>query len=174
MPVIRGKQTATALEPAKRAALLGLLTQERASATLDGPVIFEIPLEQPDRMDVMVIWDLWEGIRSEDRTDLILEAYQDEKERIALALGVTQQEALQQQLLPYAVVPMVRRGEVDAAQLRQAMLEEGAIALSPEKVALRLPTMAMAQAAHQRLCDKLPKGYWSIVQSPAEFSPNGA
>ena len=45
------------------------------------------------------------------------------------------------------------------------MLAEGGIEGAAGKVELRFPTMAMAQAAHQRLCDKLPRGYWSIVQN---------
>jgi hypothetical protein len=174
MPVIRGKQTTTALSAMIRASLLELLQQERANATLNGPVIFEIPLDQSDKMDVMVIWDRWEGIRSEDRSELIRDAYKEEKDRIALALGVTYQEALQQQLLPYAIVSMAKREEIDVAEIRDAMLEEGAMPVSADKAELRLPTMAMARAAHQRLWERLPKGRWSIVETAAEIPSWGA
>jgi hypothetical protein len=127
-------------------------------------VIFEIPLEQQDRMDVLVVWDAWTDLRSEDRSSIILDAYQDQQQAIAQALGVTYQEAIEQQVLPYAVLPMTRDGEIDPEAMKKAMLAEGGFLLDNGKIDLRFPTMAMAQVAHQRLCDRLPKGYWSIVQ----------
>ena len=89
---------------------------------------------------------------------------------VAQALGVTYAEAMEQQLLPYAVVPMVRRGEFDPATVRQAMLDEGGVSLPGDKVDLRFPSMSMAEAAHRRLCQKLPQGYWSIVQTADSVS----
>jgi len=165
MPVIRGKLTRTALPTNQRKAIVSLLEQERHAGTPDGPVIFEIPLEQANKMDVVVIWQGWQGIRSGDRTDAILAAYKDQKEKVALALGVTYQEALEDQLLPYAVVPMSREDEVDQTKLRQAMIDEGGIILPEGKVDLRLPTMKMAEAAYQRLGKRIPKGHWSIVET---------
>jgi hypothetical protein len=166
MPLIRGQATLRTLTADRRKDLLGLLAKERSGGSdPNGPVIFEIPLEQSDRIDVLVVWDAFEGLRSEDRTGLILEVYKDEQARIAQALGVTYQEAVEQYLLPYAVIPMTRRGEVDPAELRKAMLAEGAIRLPGDKADLRFPTMAMAEAAHQRLCERLPRGYWSIAQT---------
>ena len=41
---------------------------------------------------------------AEDRTRLILDAYGDDQEKIAQALGVTYEEAIEQQLLPYTIV----------------------------------------------------------------------
>jgi hypothetical protein len=37
--------------------------------------------------------------------------------------------------------------------------------LSNGKVELRFPTMAMAEEAHQRLSERLPGGYWSILET---------
>jgi hypothetical protein len=165
MPVIRGQATTTALTKERRRALLQQLKDERAGkAKPHGPVIFEIPLEQSDKMDVMVVWQEWENLRAQDRTDLIEAVYKDQQAHLALALGVTYQEAMEQQLLPYAVVPMTKR-PLDQIQIREAMLAEGGIPLSEEKVDLRFPTMAMAQAATDHLCQKLPHGHWSIVQT---------
>jgi hypothetical protein len=168
MPVIRGQSRATALTADHRNALLERLKSELAGkATPDGPLIFEIPLEYSDSIDILVVWQAFEGIRSEDRSGLILEAYNEQQGRIAQALGVTYEEAMEQQLLPYAVVPMVRPGDGDPAELREAMLAEGGIRRPGERVDLRFPTMAMAQAAQQRLCERLPGGYWSISQTIA-------
>jgi hypothetical protein len=168
MPVIRGQSAASALTQERRDELLRQLEQELAGqGAAEGPLIFEIPLEQSAKMDVVVVWQAFAPLLSEDRTSLILAAYAGKQADISLALGVTREEALEQQILPYLVVPMARLGEAAAVELRKAMIEEGGIAISPGTVELRLPTMAMAEAAHRRLCDRMPQGYWSIVQTAA-------
>jgi hypothetical protein len=166
MPVIRLTPTAPAFRREQRQALLDQLSSELAGqATEKGPVVFEIPLDQTNRMDVLVVWEAWNGVPSEVRSGVILEAYKDKKDAISQALGVTYHEANDQNLLPYAVLPMSRRGEVDPETLHAAMLKQGGFALDGGKVDLRFPTRTMAQEAHRRLCDELPKGYWSMVQS---------
>lgn len=167
MPVIRGQASVTALASERRQALLDQLKQELAGGqSPNGPVIFEIPLRQSDKKDVLVVWPAFRDLRSEDRTQLILDAYQQpEREQIAQALGVTYEEAMEQQLLPYAVVPMTRAGEADPAELRRAMIREGAIVTPAGKVDLRFPTLAMAENAHRKLSESLPKGYWTLSQS---------
>ena len=67
-------------------------------------MIFEIPVEQPDRIDVLVVWQEWENVPSMERTNIILEAYTEKDDKLAQAVGVTYEEAMEQQLLPYAVV----------------------------------------------------------------------
>jgi hypothetical protein len=166
MPVIRLTPTAPAFRREQRQALLDQLSRELAGqATEKGPVVFEIPLDQTDKMDVLVVWEAWKDVPSEIRSDVILEAYKDKKDTISQALGVTYQEANDQNLLPYAVLPMARRGEVDPETLKAAMLKQGGFALEGGKVDLRFPTRTMAQEAHRRLCDEVSKGYWSMVQS---------
>ncbi len=104
MPVIRGRSSDAKLSAERKAALLARLIAEReGKAEAGGPVIFEIPLDQPEMFDVMVVWNEWERVRSEDRTQLIKQAYKDKEEAVALALGVTYQEALEQGVLPYRV-----------------------------------------------------------------------
>jgi hypothetical protein len=166
MPVIRLTPTAPAFRREQRQALLDQLSRELAGqATEKGPVVFEIPLDQADKMDVLVVWEAWKDVPSEIRSDVVLEAYKDKKDTISQALGVTYQEANDQNLLPYAVLPMTRRGEVDPETLKAAMLKQGGFALEGGKVDLRFPTRTMAQEAHRRLCDEVPKGYWSMVES---------
>ncbi len=170
MPVILGKPRTTILTEQRRRRLLDQLTREIGGASTPGLLIFQIPLEGSDLMDVLVVWEHWQGIRSEDRTNLILAAYQDRKETIAQALGITYQEALEQHLLPYAVMPMTRPGDkVVLATLHEAMLAEGGITLPGDRIDLRFPTLAMAEDAHRKLTERLPSGYWSIVQSAASF-----
>jgi hypothetical protein len=165
MPVVRGRSKANVLTPERREQLREQLTGELSGQRIPGgPLIFEIPLEQSDKMDVIVVWNEFEGLWAEDRSQVILDAYQDQRDWISLAMGATYQEAIDQQLLPYAVVPMTRNGDADPTALRGAMLEEGGITLDGGKVDLRFPTRAMAEAAHQHLVDLLPGGYWSILE----------
>ena len=49
--------------------------------------------------------------------------------------------------------------------LNAAMLKQGGFALEGGKVDLRFPTRTMAQEAHRQLCDEVPKGYRSMVES---------
>lgn len=166
MPVIRGEAVVTVITAEQRKDVVDQLAKELSGETTpNGPVIFEIPFEPPDKFDVLVVWDAWGPFISEDRSNIILGAYKERKPKIAQALGVTYQEAIEQQVLPYAVIPMVRPGEIDLEELKRAMIAEGGLALANGKVDLRFPTMALAEQAHRRISDKLPKGYWSIVQT---------
>ncbi len=166
MPVIRGERTEPSFPPAARDALLERLRRELAGERSEGgPFIFQIPLPQSDRDDVLVVWDEWESVRSEDRTEIILEAYGPQQDSIAQALGVTYQEAVEQHLLPYGVSPMARRDEIEPHKLRQAMTEAGAFVLPDGAVDLRFPTRSMAEAAHRKLCKEMPGGYWTIAEA---------
>ena len=129
------------------------------------PIVFEIPIELSDKKDVLVVWEAWRDIRSEDRSSIILEAYGEDGGSIAQALGVTYDEAIEQQVLPYAVQPMNRRGEADPEAVRNAMIRQGGILFGDKKVDLRFPSLQLAQDAFERLVQDLPTGYWSIVQT---------
>lgn len=170
MPVIRGEAIARVITTEQRRGVVDQLSKELSGEiTPDGPVIFEIPFETSEKFDVLVVWDAWEPFGSEDRSNIILEVYKERKEMIAQALGVTHGEAIEQQVLPYAVIPMVRREEVDSEKLKRVMIIEGGFALKNGKVDLRFPTMSLAEEAHRRLSDEMPTGYWSIVQTAASI-----
>jgi hypothetical protein len=49
----------------------------------------------------------WKDVPSETRSDIILEAYKDQKRTISQAFGVTYQEAIEQHVLPYVLQPMI-------------------------------------------------------------------
>lgn len=166
MPVIRGSPTTGAVTPRRRKELLDQLTRELAGDSSDsGPVIFEIPLEQSDKFDIMVVWDAWDSLRSEDRTSIIVAAYQGQEETIAQALGVTRQEAIEQKLLPYKVVPMSLGIVVRGDELTRAIHAEGGLAFKGKRLELRLPTMGLAVAARGRLSKQFAKRLsWHIDQ----------
>ena len=168
MPVIRLTVTATVFEREDREAMTIQLAKELAGETTDdGPVIFEIPLTGIDKFDALVVWEKWKAkdVAPQTRSEMILAAYGENKDKIAQPLGVTYKEAMEQNLLPYAVVPMTRKNEVPISQLKAAMKKHGAFVLDNDKIDLRFPTMEMARQAHQKLVDEMPTGYWSIVQS---------
>ena len=106
MPVIRVDETTTTttVDPQQRASLLTKLKDEFKKSTEQGPVIFEIPLGT-ECFDVLVVWEQWADWPSDERSRLILDAYEDDRrDQIAQASGVTYHEAIQQQLLPYTIV----------------------------------------------------------------------
>jgi len=125
------------------------------------------------RLRVNVIWDDWDRMSLEDRTSLILRAYEMAesrayRERIALANGLTVPEAIAAGMLPYHVFPALRQGDsVTAEQCRKAMIEEGAsILLGEERPVLRFATEEQAEAARTRLALRLPASepVWVVTQ----------
>jgi hypothetical protein len=170
MPVFRDEAVATVFTAEQRKAVVDQLTRELdGETTPNGPVIFEISLVPPDRFDVLVVWDAWEPLGSQDRSNIILQAYDGRGLKIAQALGVTYQEAVEQQVLPYAVIPMARPEEADTERLKREMVAEGGFTLANGKVDLRFPTMTLAERAHRLLSQRLPQGYWSIAQTVASI-----
>jgi len=171
MPVIRSQTPVARVSAEQRRRVAEQLEKELSGEqTQGGPVIFEIPFEHQDRIDVLVVWDAWKPFGSEERSNLVSEAYENigSSGRIAQALGLTYQEAVEQQVLPYSVVPMGRR-DMNVESAAKAMLAEGGFALGNGRVELRFPTMPLAEQAHKRLTDAMPDGYWSIVQTVAHL-----
>jgi hypothetical protein len=169
MPVIRGRSHAAKLPDARRKELLERLAAERQGEEVSGgPVIFEIPLDQAGKLDVVVVWDAWDGVRSEDRTQLIQEAYKDKADDIALALGVTRQEAIERGVLPYRVrLRFGRQPKFTEEEFRAACLSVGGFADSEGSVELRFPTPSIAEEAVKQLKKRLPGSQW--VVSPADL-----
>ncbi len=182
MPVF--SVTPAKVSDARRKSLLESLKMERQHPSPSGePMIFEIPVEEPDRIEALVVWQEWEDVPSVERTNVILEAYEDQRDRLAQAVGVTYEEAMQQQLLPYSVVSaldrpkllrLMRPGLEEQRKYREeihnAMLQEGGIRRVGDKVELRFPTNEMAEQARMRLVERFRDGYWSVAHS-STFAP---
>ncbi len=164
MPLIRGRSSGTKLSDDRKKSLFERLVAERqGKAVLGGPVIFEIPLDQLDKLDVMVVWDEWEGVRSEDRTQLIEAVYKDKEDALALALGVTYKEAIEQGVLPFRV--RLRFGpqpKLTEEEIRTAQLSVGGFAGHQASVELRFPTQTTAEEAVQLLKERLPGSEWVV------------
>jgi hypothetical protein len=180
---------AKTIPPEQRRSLLEKLKREREGpATPGGPVIFEIPIDGPERIDVLVVWEEWQGVQPDDRTGVILEAYADRRDQIRQPMGVTYEEAMRDQLLPYAVVSQLENEELlslliknDAgrvepeeaaaekvrSRIRDVKLKHGGIRLPNGSVELRFPARAMADNVHRELFEneKSRSGYWSVVHT---------
>ncbi|MCE9554970.1 MAG: hypothetical protein K8T91_16570 [Planctomycetes bacterium] len=140
-----------------------LATELRANHESGQPIIDE--QEFPTgKIRVTVIWDQWDRTPSEGRTAIILRAYEiaespEYLSRIVLASGLTVPEAHALGMLPYQIIPALRRGDhVTADECRNAMVEEGASILSdPTNPQLRFATEVEAEASRKRLADRLPQ-----------------
>lgn len=171
MPVIRGQVRGRNLTEAQRNSMLEKLHNElfgkplRGKNASENPLIFEIPLERldgtADRIDVLVVWDAFRDVRSDERTALILDAYGGQAEKVAQAMGATLDEAMEQGLLPYRIVHIQWPDEFDSAEMNGALLDEGAFELGGH-LELYLPTRKMAEAALVHLNQRVPNGRWGI------------
>lgn len=160
------------VRPAPSALAERLAAELRDSKESGQPVIIERVFPS-DKMSVQVIWDAWDRVQMENRSGVILRAYElagerDAHGRIALASGLTVPEAHNSGMLPFAVIPALRKGDpVTLEQCRQAMVEEGAsVLLGPDRPQLRFGTAEQAQAAIKRLGERLPGSgpVWVITE----------
>jgi hypothetical protein len=144
------------------------------------PMIYE--REFPSgKLRVLVIWDAWDHVPTEDRTAAIHRAYElaegrEYRDRIGLASGLTVLEAHAAGMLPYQIIAAVRKTDpVTIEQCREAMLAEGASKLvNPDVPPLWFPTEEEAEACRKRLIQRLPASepVWIINREilPADFA----
>lgn len=149
-----------------------LAAELKSSRKYGQPVIYE--QEFPTgKLRVAVIWDAWDHLTLEERTDIILRAYEQaegrgNRDRIALASGLTMLEAHAAGMLPVQIITALRRGDkVTPDECREAMRDEGASTLfGQDHLQLRFATMEEAEAARSRLIERLPESeqVWLITQ----------
>jgi len=151
--------------------LAGRLADELKSGREFGqPLVYE--QEYPTKKNrVTVIWDEWADASLEERSAIILRAFEiaegkESREKIALASGLTVPEATAAGMLPFQVLPAIRQTDVvDLEEVKAAMIEQGASQLSAEDgLQLRFATREEAEACRTRLADKLPSiaAIWMI------------
>ncbi len=112
---------------------------------------------------VTVIWDEWADASLEERSAIILRAYElaegaDAREKIALASGLTVPEATAAGMLPYQIIAGLRSTDpISPEDVQSVMLEQGASKLNEEDgLQLRFATREEAEACRQRLIEKRP------------------
>lgn len=158
-------------------ALIEELKRNRESGQ---PIIDEQHFPATNTIRVNVIWDRWDGVSYDDRVATIFDAYREAEgqeacDRIAMAMGLTVPEAYESGLLPFQVLPLIRKDDpVSAEQCRQAMIDEGASLLfAPDKPQLRFATQEEAEACVKRLIQRLPgsEPVWTIAQDVGRIEP---
>jgi hypothetical protein len=168
MPLIRSNSVA----PGSDELVAILVSELRQSVTSDQPVhqpiILENEIGQTHTLHVVVIWQRWQIVPTGQRSGLIIRAYDeaaaDRADRITIAMGVTTEEAIELGLLPFEVVPVIRKEDnIDAETVRELMREEGATE-SANRIVLRFPSLEMAESAFRRLCSKSSTDYWAVRQ----------
>jgi hypothetical protein len=149
-----------------------LVDELRSDREAGQPVIHEQAFPT-GKLRIVVIWDRWDRLPSEERTAVILQAYEEVegreyRENIALASGLTFPEAYAAGMLPFQVIPAVRKSDqVTPEQCRQAMIDEGASTLlGADKPQLRFAMAEEAEAAVSRLSKRLPNSdeIWVVAQ----------
>ncbi len=140
------------------------LASELKSAREGGqPRIEEQHFPKTGAVRVTVLWDKWAPLPDEERSVVILRAYEqvegeEFRDRIALAIGLTIPEAYESGMLPFRLLPVVRKGDpVTPEECARAMVGEGAsILFDPNNPQLRLATGEEAEACRKRLVQALP------------------
>jgi hypothetical protein len=135
------------------------------------PLVIEEPFGGTNDLRITVYWDRFDAVPDEERTRIILEAYQrvaaSDAARIAVAVGITFAEGEDEWMLPYEVVPNLREGDpVSLKTCREVMSRLGASTLrSSNTPMLRFPTAELAQQAVRQLTKLLPgtDGLWTIL-----------
>jgi hypothetical protein len=153
----------SALPAVKRRLADALAAELRHEARPFGqPMVYE--QEYPaGKVRVVVVWDEWADDPLEDRSAVILKAYEivdgaAARDKIALASGLTVPEATAAGMLPYQIIAAIRRTDpVTPDQARQAFLELGASKLGNERdLQLRFATEEEAEACRRHLVERFP------------------
>jgi hypothetical protein len=153
--------------------LVQRLVDELKSDRVSGQPQIEEEEFPTKKLRVNVIWDEWDRVPLEDRTATILRAYEEAegpeyRDRIALASGLTVPEAHAAGMLPYQVIPAIRKSDpVTLDQCRKALIDEGAsILLGKDQPQLRFATDEEAEAARKRLAERLPNSepVWIVTK----------
>ena len=152
----------SALTPTNKDLAEKLAEELKSDRDYGQPLVYEQEYSTK-RTRVTVMWDKWADVPLEDRSAVILRAYElaegkPAREKIALASGLTVPEATAAGLLPYQVIPALRESDtIKPEDVKQAMIEQGASQLSDEDgLQLRFATREEADACRKRLAEALP------------------
>lgn len=160
--------TLTALAQTKDRLVGQLARRIAAPATLDEPFILQDRVPQTRTRHVVVIWDKWSDLDRSGRSKIILDAYEKAEvlgnDSLSVAMGLTQQEAMQMGYLQYSIITLRKNSDpVTLEQLKQAMESVGGIHVrTGSLLQLRFPTKELAQEAYRQLVTQIPGPYWGI------------
>jgi len=176
MPRIRAEAPTDRIAPF-RDLVSKLATELRHNSHTGQPVIVERKAGTAGAQHVFVFWDEWSRVPPSLRGAVILAAYEQADpemvNQITLAMGVTMEQALSMNLLPYAVTPMLRNTDkLKPDEAIRLMQREGAFKTSDDLWHLCFPTMDLAEAARKKLADASSPDYWAITVVAIPPLPN--
>lgn len=137
------------------------------------PIVDEETFPRTGLKGVTVIWNKWNGLSDSERTAVILEAYmqafgKEEKDRVAFAVGLTVEDAIEAGNLPFTILPSLRRTDaVTPEKVREVMADLGAVLEAGDYPAvLRFSSREDAEACRRKLSQILPGSddIWTIAQ----------
>lgn len=142
----------------------------KSPLVLAEPFILQDRIAQTRTRHVVVIWDDWDDLDSAARSQVIVDAFNAAdvlgEDSVSVAMGITQQEAMQMGYLPYGIVT-TRKGTdpVSLEQPRHAMENVGGIHIrTGSSHQLRFPSLDLAKEAYRQLLGVIPGPYWAITQ----------
>lgn len=150
--------------------LVELLADEIARGQNAQPACIEEEYAVTHSRHIYVVWDRWSNLPDDERTDVIVRAYakaegEEVAENIAVAIGVTGDEAVNMGLLPYVVSTPPNAREEFPPQVQAALRQEREnTILGPQAVELRYPTFPDASKAVARLKNAVPHQEWAIIR----------
>jgi hypothetical protein len=156
-----------------------LIDELKSNQESGQPFIYEQEFST-GKIRVLVVWDEWKDMPLEERTSTILAAYEraegkEYRAKIALASGLTVPEAAAAGMLPYLIVPALRKSDpVTLEECGQAMLAEGATKLVRDGVLqLRFRNEQEAESCRKRLIQRLPKSedVWFVMSQELADDP---
>lgn len=169
------------VEPSSKSPNRARLVQELAQALAQPEAhrsrtlrLIQKPLEAIDQVEVVLIWENWKGIPFQERSKIILEAFDaarhDLREKVYTAIGRTIDEAITLGYLPFSITPLTHHEEGRLRdELLQIMRSEGAIdtKAGPQ---LRFQSIEEAEEVYKRLLHRKPGPYWTLIHElPREF-----
>jgi len=113
-----------------------LAAELKTDSEFGQPFIYEKEY-RTGKLGVTVVWDEWDDMPLSDRSATIWRAYEvaggvEYRDRVALASGLTVPEAHAAGMLPYEILPAVRRGDpLTLDKALKAMLDEGGTGIQP-------------------------------------------
>ena len=67
MPVIRASKYPDPIATARASIVNIILKELLGEGNYDGPVIFEVPTPEPNRVNPLVVWEGWRGVPPRER-----------------------------------------------------------------------------------------------------------
>lgn len=151
-----------------------LVSRLKGPLTLEEPFILQDRIPQTRSRHVLVIWDAWRQLEPAARSAIIMDALSEagmlKGDSVRVAVGLTQEEALDLGYLPFKIVSTVHKSDpVRFDDVRAAFESVGGIHVrTGASHQVRFPSQEHAEEAYRRLASKIPGPYWAIVQEVAQ------